>query len=89
MHNSSIATPSQPEQDTLQARMEAVMNYERARPFELLCALAYMSGRSMAELLCTGEFKQHEKELTSFSICVLFRLMTGTADSACYKVNLL
>ena len=66
------------------------MNYERAKPFELLCALAYMSGRSMAELLCTGEFKQEETELTSCSNCLLFRT-TGAqpAGGVLDKVNLL
>jgi hypothetical protein len=90
-HGKAIAPPTaQHQTTTLQARMEAVMNYERARPFELLCALAYMSGRSMAELLCTGEFKQEETELTSCSTCLLFRT-TGAqpAGGVLHKVNLL
>ena len=64
-HESPIPpAASQCHNHTLQAKMEAVMNYERAKPFELLCSLAYMSGRSMAELLCTGDFTEGQVELT-------------------------
>ena len=89
-HASAIAPPTaQRQQSILQARMEAVMNYERAKPFEQLCALAYMSGRSMAELLCTGEFKQDETELTSSSESVLFKPVAAPSDSVWSKVHLL
>ncbi|KAG5182760.1 hypothetical protein JKP88DRAFT_245376 [Tribonema minus] len=38
------------------ATMIAIVEYPRAKPFELVCALAFMSGRSLAEILRTAEF---------------------------------
>ena len=75
-------------EDMMQAKMEAVVNYERAKPFELLCALAYMSGRSMAELLCTGEFKLDQSEPTCAGNRMLFR-PAGTGDGAWCCIEML
>jgi hypothetical protein len=38
------------------AKMLEVLQYSRAKPFELACALAFVSGRSLAELVSLGKF---------------------------------
>jgi hypothetical protein len=42
--------------------MLATLNYPRPKVFELVCALAFMSGRSLAELMATGQFSSAERE---------------------------
>ncbi|KAG5179474.1 hypothetical protein JKP88DRAFT_256260 [Tribonema minus] len=40
----------------------ATVDYSRPKVFELVCALAFMCGRSLAELMATGQFSAAERE---------------------------
>ncbi|KAG5182513.1 hypothetical protein JKP88DRAFT_255914 [Tribonema minus] len=42
--------------------MLATVAYSRPKVFELVCALAFMSGRSLAELMATSQFSAAERE---------------------------
>jgi hypothetical protein len=42
--------------------MLATLNYPRPKVFELVCALAFMCGRSLAELIATGQFSAAERD---------------------------
>jgi hypothetical protein len=42
--------------------MLATVNNPRPKVFELVCALAFMCGRSLAELMATGQFSSAERE---------------------------
>ncbi|KAG5174953.1 hypothetical protein JKP88DRAFT_284104 [Tribonema minus] len=42
--------------------MLAMVDYSRPKVFELVCALAFMCGRSLAELMATGQFSAAERE---------------------------
>ncbi|KAG5184288.1 hypothetical protein JKP88DRAFT_255509 [Tribonema minus] len=42
--------------------MLATVDYSRPKVFELVCALAFMCGRSLAELMATGQFSAAERE---------------------------
>jgi hypothetical protein len=42
--------------------MLATVHYPRPKVFELVCALAFMCGRSLAELMATGQFSSAERE---------------------------
>ncbi|KAG5181548.1 hypothetical protein JKP88DRAFT_268822 [Tribonema minus] len=55
--------------DRLSAAARALMDdmletvdYSRPKVFELVCALAFMCGRSLAELMATGQFSAAERE---------------------------
>jgi hypothetical protein len=50
--------------------MLAIMQYPRCKYFELVCALAFMSGRSLADIVSVGDFakgKPHEHFANSLS----------------------
>ena len=42
--------------------MLATVKYPRPKVFELVCALAFMCGRSLAEVMATGQFSSAERE---------------------------
>ncbi|KAG5186873.1 hypothetical protein JKP88DRAFT_244055 [Tribonema minus] len=60
--------------------MLSVLKYPRAKPYEVLCALACMSGRSMAELLGTGRFAAAASTV-SHRCCILFKPTDVTATA--------
>ena len=61
-------------------KMLEVLQYSRAKPFELVCALAFVSGRSLAELMVLGQFsKSVDAQAASWCHTVLFRV--GTTDT--------
>jgi hypothetical protein len=74
-------------ESSLAVQMHSVLSYERAKAFELVCTLAFMSGRSVAELLCTGEFRAAGS--TERPNVLQFRAPTGQAAAAWHKVVLL
>ena len=54
-HEVSKGAPAVDMQAQLTKMLE-VLKYSRAKPFELACALAFVSGRSLAELMSLGHF---------------------------------
>jgi hypothetical protein len=42
--------------ESMVSEMLAIMQYPRCKYFELVCALAFMSGRSLADIVIVGEF---------------------------------
>jgi Telomere resolvase len=75
------------------SRMVEVLKYSRAKPFELACALAFVSGRSLAELMALGHFSSSEGNSRSKtrSPCpqVLFALQHNRDSKQCYSIPLL
>ena len=71
-------------------KMLEVLKYSRAKPFELACALAFMSGRSLAEVMATGQFSRSLPVCGLPSSCpnVIFSLKTADPNSH-YTVPLL
>jgi hypothetical protein len=74
-------------------KMLEVLKYSRAKPFELACALAFMSGRSLAELMALGDFSTSSEGASSCDAAcstseVLFALHHPNS-SGCYAVPLL
>jgi hypothetical protein len=67
------------------ANMLEVLKYSRVKPFELACALAFMSGRSLAELMALGHFKNSTVRASPYPE-VLFR---ASNSSKCHSVPLL
>jgi hypothetical protein len=52
------------------SEMLAIMQYPRCKYFELVCALAFMSGRSLADIVSVGDFikgKPHKHFMNSLS----------------------
>jgi Telomere resolvase len=74
------------------AKMVEVLKYSRAKPFELACALAFVSGRSLAELMSLGHFSISigDSSIDPASPCpgVLFRSHKSNSLS-CYSMPLL
>ena len=83
------ADAAQSVSDTVQhlPMMLSVLTYPRARPFELLCALAYVSGRSLAELVSLGNFKAAADEQrtvsSSFHPCIAFTVKCTQQTESC------
>jgi hypothetical protein len=67
------------------AKMLEVLQYSRAKPFELACALAFVSGRSLAELMAVGHFSIGDNSIDPASLCpgVLFRSHKANSSSCC------
>ena len=74
------------------AKMLEVLKYSRAKPFELACALAFVSGRSLAELMALGHFSSsagdNSIDPASSHPRVLFALQHSNSSS-CYSMPLL
>eukprot|EP00953_Heterococcus_sp_UTEX-ZZ885_P010624 6203-Heterococcus_DN1.PRE.1 len=73
-------------------KMLEVLKYSRAKPFELACALAFVSGRSLAELMSLGHFStsigDNSIDPASPGRVVLFRLKKSSSLT-CYGIPLL
>jgi Telomere resolvase len=74
------------------AKMVEVLHYSRAKPFELACALAFVSGRSLAELMSLGHFSisidDNSSDSASSHPGVLFKLHKSNSLTR-YSVPLL
>jgi hypothetical protein len=74
------------------AKMLEVLQYSRAKPFELACALAFVSARSLAELMSLGNFSggagDYSIDPASSHPGVLFALQHSKLSS-CYSIPLL
>jgi hypothetical protein len=68
-------------------KMLEVLKYSRAKPFELVCALAFVSGRSLAELMALGHFSISigDNSSNTGSACpeVLFALHNSGPANCC------
>jgi Telomere resolvase len=68
-------------------KMLEVLQYSRAKPFELVCALAFVSGRSLAELMALGHFSSstdaHSNNRASSHPEVLFALHRSQTENCC------
>jgi hypothetical protein len=68
-------------------KMLEVLKYSRAKPFELACALAFVSGRSLAELMALGHFSSRAGENNSNPASsqpeVLLALQRSKTENCC------
>jgi hypothetical protein len=84
--------PAKKDGNVTKRKVSKVLRTSRAKPFELACALAFVSGRSLAELMALGYFSSStgDSSIDPASPCpeVLFTLQHSNSSS-CYSVPLL
>jgi hypothetical protein len=65
-HN--ISVKHRAHMDTQISEMLAILQYARPRYFDLVCALALMCGRSMADIAALGDFSEDTKPMYNHSV---------------------
>jgi Telomere resolvase len=73
-------------------KMLEILKYSRVKTFELVCALAFVSGRSLAELMSLGHFSSRTAAHSNYSAspCPGVLFSTHNTDSKqCYSIPLL
>jgi Telomere resolvase len=64
----NISVEQRAHMDTKISEMLAILQYARPRYFDLVCALAFMCGRSMAEIAALGDFSADTKPMCKHSV---------------------